>query len=99
MWALWSECCLVPTGGDHLQRTDRDEATGAASGYAEGAAQAATVFDFPAAGQVDPSCPQDGVAAGSDLEPVFELEARDGSVGFACAVVGKGDWDRLTDGL
>jgi hypothetical protein len=34
-----------------------------------------------------------------ELESVFELETRDGSVGFACIGVGKGDRNRLTDGL
>src|ERR1035437_5713381 len=62
-------------------------------GFADGTTQASTVFDFPAAGQADPSCPQDGVAAGQDLEPILELETRDGSVGFACTGVGKGDWN------
>ena len=31
-----------------------------------------------------------------ELESVFELETRDGSVGFACTGVGKGDRNRLT---
>ena len=43
VWAVWGECRLVPPGGGHLQHTDRDEATGPACGFADGAAQAATV--------------------------------------------------------
>ena len=66
---------------------------------APGPAQATAFSDLQHSGEISPSRAPHAAATGTELAAVFQLEARHGGAGFACTRVGKGDQNRLTDGL
>src|ERR1019366_8407504 len=81
---------LAAAGGADLQPADGTEAAGAAAGAADGAAQAAALSDFSHAGKTGPPRAPHAAAAGSQLEPVFQLAVRTALVTFARALLKPG---------
>src|ERR1035437_9941141 len=81
---------MAATGGAELQRADGAETAGAAAGATDGAAQAAALSDLSHAGKTGPPRAPHAAAAGSQLEPVFQLAVRPARAGFARALLKPG---------
>src|ERR1035437_3901321 len=81
---------LAAAGGADLQPADGNEAAGAGARASDGAAQAAALSDFSHAGKTGPPRAPHAAAAGSQLEPVFQLAVRTALVTFARALLKPG---------
>src|ERR1035437_2278048 len=81
---------MAATGGAELQRADGAETAGAAAGATDGAAQAAALSDLSHAGKTGPPRAPHAAAAGSQLEPVFQLAVRPSRAAFARALLKPG---------
>src|ERR1035437_9738468 len=76
---------MAATGGAELQRADGAETAGAAPGATDGAAPTAAHSGLLHTGKTGPPRAPHASAAGSQLEPVFQLAVRPSRAAFARA--------------